>query len=261
MRSTKILQEEGFLGPFDRLVEPGDIQSLVFSPSDVGPFWMTDVERKESKVDVRLGNTRTAHLTMPELILQLREKVDEEFSLAGRSIRQLRNLCTIYGLDTDKSVPIVHARNRTDLELDLRGLGVSTKGKNKRELAELCAHHQSAVSNVEKIKEGWVGKPKGLLQVLWERGLIDTGINLKDYSLTGKKDALGTVNNNTNLRHLMGMCSDFLNEEGMVQHIAKNLGVTVLLTPKCHAERYLWACAKGAYRNMSLQEKKGKLQG
>jgi hypothetical protein len=265
MRSTKILQEEGFLGPFDRSVEPGDIQSLVFSPMDVGPFWMSDVERNESKIDVHLGNTRTVHLTMPELILQLREKVDEEISLAGKSIRQLRNLCKQNGLDTDKSVPIVHERNRTELELDLRGLGVSTKGKNKRELVELCTHHQIAVSkNVEKIKEGWVGKPKGLLQVLWERGLIDTGINVKDYTLTGKKDALGTVDNSTNLRHLMGMCSDFLNEEGMMQHIAKNIGVTVLLTPKCHAElagegvEYLWACAKGAYRNMSLQEKKGK---
>ena len=62
----------------------------------------------------------------------------------------------------------MHALNQTDLKLDLRGLGVSTKEKNKRELVELCAHHQIAVSkNVEKIKEGWVGKPKGLLQVLW----------------------------------------------------------------------------------------------
>ena len=36
------------------------------------------------------------------------------------------------------------------------------------------------------------------------------------------------------------------------------------MTPKCHAElagegvEYVWACAKGAYRNMSLQQKKGK---
>ena len=38
----------------------------------------------------------------------------------------------------------------------------------------------------------------------------------------------------------------------------------VLLAPKCHAElagegvKYVWAYAKGAYRNMSLQQKKGK---
>jgi hypothetical protein len=102
-----------------------------------------------------------------------------------------------------------------------------------------------------------------LLQVLWERGLID-GNNLKQYSLTGEKDdLLGTVDNSTrSLRHIMGMCHDFMNEEGMLQHIAnKSIGVKVLLTPKCHAElagegvEYVWACAKGAYRNVSLQEK------
>jgi hypothetical protein len=95
--------------------------------------------------------------------------------------------------------------------------------------------------------------------------LID-GTNLKDYSLlTGKKDDLGAVNNRTSLRHIMGMCNNFLNEEGMLQHIARNLGVTVPLTPKCHAEsagegvEYVWACANGAYRkNISLQQKKGK---
>ena len=49
-----------------------------------------------------------------------------------------------------------------------------------------------------------------------------------------------------------------------MQHIAEEIGVVVLLTPKCHAElagegvEYLWACAKGAYRNMTLCQKKGK---
>ena len=27
--------------------------------------------------------------------------------------------------------------------------------------------------NIEVIEEGWCGKPKGLLQVLWKRGWID----------------------------------------------------------------------------------------
>ena len=62
----------------------------------------------------------------------------------------------------------------------------------------------------------------------------------------------------------MGMCADFLNEEGMLQYIATKIGVTVLLTPKCHAEltgegiEYMLACSIGAYRNLSLKEKKGK---
>ena len=112
----------------------------------------------------------------------------------------------------------------------------------------------SAASNYNykecrKVREGWQGKSKGLLQVLWGRGLID-GANLNNYALTGKKDELGTVDNSTSLRHIMGLCTDFLNEEGMLQHVAKGLGVKILLTPKCHAElagegvKYVWACAK-----------------
>ena len=56
--------------------------------------------------------------------------------------------------------------------------------------------------NVERVKEGWEGKPKGLLQVLWERDHID-GNNLKSYALTGKKDNLGTIDESTSLRHII----------------------------------------------------------
>ena len=47
----------------------------------------------------------------------------------------------------------------------------------------------------------------------------------------------------------MGMCSDFLNEEGMMQHIAKSIGVIVLLTPKCHG---CWACGRGCWVPLGL---------
>ena len=264
MRNTIITQEEGFLGPFPRILEPGDTQRLVFSSSDTGPFWMCDTEKEDCRLDKHLGNTNRIQLKAPELILQLRENGIPDSGFTAKSIRQLRSLCTQHGLPTHKDVEIEVERNRTELDIDLRALGISTKGKNKRELAELCQQHQIAtLKNVEKVKEGWEGKPKGLLQILWERGLID-GAKLNNYSLTGKKDELGTVDNSTSLRHIMGMCTDFLNEEGMMQHIGKGLGVKVLLTPKCHAElagegvEYVWACAKGAYRNMSLQQKRGK---
>ena len=111
-----------------------------------------------------------------------------------------------------------------------------------------------------------MGKAKGVLQVLWERGKIDSTTRIKQYSLTGKKDEFGTVvDYSTSLRHLMGLCHDFVNEEGMLQHIAKRLGVVeVLLTPKCHAElagagvEYIcWGGAKSEYRRLSLAEKRG----
>ena len=51
----------------------------------------------------------------------------------------------------------------------------------------------------------------------------------------------------------------------MMQYIGTKLVVEVMLNPKCHAEiagegveYYMWACAKGTYRNLTLKEKKGK---
>ena len=128
----------------------------------------------------------------------------------------------------------------------------------------MCNNNNIPITKtVEKVNEGWEGKAKGLLQVLWERGLIDGAI-FKQYSLTGKKDEFGIVDNGTSLTHLMGSCHDFLNEEGILQHVAKRIGVEVLLTPKCHAElagegvEYVWGGAKGEYRRLSLAQKRGK---
>lgn len=79
-----------------------------------------------------------------------------------------------------------------------------------------------------------------------KRGLIDWS-NVKQYSLTGRKDEFGMVNDSTFLRQIMSMCHKVINEEGVLQHIAKTLGVKVLLTPKCDAElagegvEYVWA--------------------
>ena len=167
-------------------------------------------------------------------------------------------------LDQNDGDPKVSQRNKDELIVDLQGKGVSTKGKNKQELIALCNNNDITITHkVTKIKEGWVGKPKGLLQVLWERGFIDT-TKLSSYTLTGKKTELGAVDLDFSLRHLMEMCHDFLHEEGMMKCIGKRLGVEVMLTPKCHAEiagegvEYMWACSKGAYRNLALKEKKGK---
>ena len=80
-----------------------------------------------------------------------------------------------------------------------------------------------------------MGKSKGLLQVLWERGFID-GTSIEKYKLTGKNDDFGIVDNSTSLRHMMTMCSDFLHEQGMMEFIGQKVGVEVILTPKCHAE-------------------------
>ncbi|KAI2493716.1 hypothetical protein MHU86_20820 [Fragilaria crotonensis] len=62
----------------------------------------------------------------------------------------------------------------------------------------------------------------------------------------------------------MAECTDFKDEESALQYLGSQLGVTVLLTPKFHAElagegvEYCWAHAKAYYRRMPLSRKRGK---
>ena len=64
MRDTIMIQEEGYLGPFPRILEPGDTPSLVFVTSDSGPFWMSSENKEESQynktLEVRLRPPSTS---------------------------------------------------------------------------------------------------------------------------------------------------------------------------------------------------------
>ena len=108
----------------------------------------------------------------------------------------------------------------------------------------------------EKIKviEGCEGKAKGMLQVLWERGFVNTAEGEKkayqNYSIKGYNDQFGNHRPETSLKELMSSCKDFVEEETMLQSIARDLGVCIDRTPKCHCElagegiEYAWAWAK-----------------
>jgi hypothetical protein len=41
LHDTKIQQEQGYLGKFQRTLKPGDIQKMTFQPGDEGPFYLT----------------------------------------------------------------------------------------------------------------------------------------------------------------------------------------------------------------------------
>ena len=62
----------------------------------------------------------------------------------------------------------------------------------------------------------------------------------------------------------MSSCKDFVEEETMLQSIARDLGVRVDRTPKCHCKlagegiEYAWACSKNKYRSILLENKRGK---
>jgi hypothetical protein len=101
----------------------------------------------------KLGTTTDVQLKMPEMIEQLISA--GVTNTAGKNARQLKDLRNQSGIPKFKTVLNSIQRNRSELELDQRGKGVITKGKNKRELVELCGQHNITVmKTVEKVKEG-----------------------------------------------------------------------------------------------------------
>jgi hypothetical protein len=116
-------------------------------------------------------------------------------------------------------------------------------------------------------KKGWIGQPKGLLQVLWERGWIDEQ-QIDKYTVDIAKDNDGQVVDgaeNWSLKYLMASCLDFAEEMTALQHVGKELGVSVIISPKFHAEmagegiEYSWGVSKNVYRKKPLDSKKGKI--
>ena len=119
-----------------------------------------------------------------------------------------------------------------------------------------------------KKKEGWMGKPKGMLQVLFERGHIDTSIEnvVRHYSVNGRKDAMGNTIAGTSLKSIIEDLPDFKEELTLLQHRAIQLGVRIETSPKYHPEiagetiEYCWGCSKNTYRQYPLESKKKKRQ-
>jgi len=114
------------------------------------------------------------------------------------------------------------------------------------------------------VEEGWVGKAKGILQILFERGLI-VATDYKNMTLDSRKDPeTGCIQPGTSLRALLEQCNDFTNELSALQFLGQEIGVLVNATPKYHAElagegiEYSWGYSKSVYRHAPLTKKKGR---
>jgi hypothetical protein len=115
---------------------------------------------------------------------------------------------------------------------------------------------------VLNVEAGWVGKQKGLMRVLWERGWIDES-RLDNYAII-KKDDAGAVDEELSLQCLVESCLDFANEITELRLMGEKKGVRVLSTAKFHAEmagkgiEYLWVVSKSWYgsKPMKLKSKK-----
>jgi hypothetical protein len=91
----------------------------------------------------------------------------------------------------------------------LQEKGLPTTGTAK-DLIRRRAKENGISSKVTsaKVVEGWEGKAKGLLQVLWERGFIHA-TNLENYTMNERQDACGILIPDTSLKLLMANCVDF----------------------------------------------------
>jgi hypothetical protein len=79
----------------------------------------------------------------------------------------------------DQQLGTAKTRNKTKIELlkDLRQSRHDTTKQQylKADLLALCGQRNILVTVEEcQVKEGWLGKPKGMLQILWECGWIDS---------------------------------------------------------------------------------------
>jgi hypothetical protein len=150
-----------------------------------------------------------------------------------------------------------------------------TRTYTKQQLETLAVELAISLEHeVDEVKEGWLGKPKGLFQILWERGWIDPDKQYKDYTLDGKahwKDDRGEVLPQYLpycMRYLMSECSDFKNEVTALEDLAEKLStetcmVKINFTPKYNCEiagegiEYAWGYSKRYYRNLPHVRKKG----
>lgn len=174
--------------------------------------------------------------------------------------------------------PEMRPKNKDQLLQELRAKGVQQAGLRGKRVADLKKMAEdigielNKIVRKEKVK-GWMGKPKGLLQVLWERGFIDTTKNNGNwktyYSLNGTKNARNNLIKGTSLKQLMAECLDFIEEESLLQKKARemsdgDISISVDRTPKCHPElagegiEYSWGAAKNHYRRLPMKDKKGK---
>ena len=159
----------------------------------------------------------------------------------------------------------------SQLITNLKSIGIPDPKGLKPTLQALCTRNGLPLTCTENvIIEGWVNKPKGAMQILYEHGWLDPHL-LHLYTGDGKKKEDPSVSINTDptgcrfsIDALMKLQTDFTNKITLLQLHAQKLGVSIDRSPKCHPElagegiEYLWALAKMFYRRSPISRKRTK---
>jgi len=203
-------------------------------------------------------------------------KVAKKKELDGKPTRAIRKLCRQRKINWKKCI-VVEAGDPVEKDLPAKAIKANLKAaeiafpKNakKAELLRIAKRtnvaYQCAVRT--DVMKSWVGTPKGMLQVAYERGLLDLNkYCVEDYTENGQKDAEWSPILETSLKHLLAMCTDFVEEETLLQQMCKKMGAICDRSPKCHPElagegiEYSWGNAKMKYRRLKYSQKTSKKQ-
>ena len=118
----------------------------------------------------------------------------------------------------------------SELKAELAAKILECKGKRKRIAQLAMAAKIDLEETIEKVEPGWVDQPKGMLQVAFERGMIDPskfdprdGKRQKFYSTDGKNNEFDNLIEASSLRRVMEQMPDFVSEETLLQFHAKKL--------------------------------------
>jgi len=171
-----------------------------------------------------------------------------------------QNLQQIWKHDEIKGQKVKN-RLKKDICEDLEKIGIVTRGKTLKQVQEIAeARNIPVTSEDNDVLEGWLGKPKGIKQILWEQRLLDP--NIQNVSKLKKNDPNDA--RKVEYSTVLTNCVDFLSEKTCLMYLGERLGVEVDRSTKCHPElagegiEYTWGLAKGLYRKARLSDKKGK---
>ena len=160
---------------------------------------------------------------------------------------------------------------------NLKAAGILNPTGTKKQLQEQSIRFGLPIkATKEVITEGQIGRQKGALQILFEKGWIDPD-HIWEYTTEGKKESVSSIQTeeiseqpidptgcNFSIKALLLLQWDFISELTLLQFHGRNIGAIVDRSPKCHPEiagegiEYAQALSKFLYRRSPISEKQTK---
>ena len=280
-KHAKTLEDRGHV-----VLNVGDVQEMNWSEDgkelandDDGPCYIQKEDRFSRRHDVELQEWELIPKTLPELRADIKDKGSNLSNRSGR--KKVEEEANRLGIPLKKKVNTWEEKEKTvsELKADLGRAGVTLDRQRvyrKPDLLELAAQNNvSTTKTTRKLTHqngGFLGKPKGMKQVLWERGWLDPD-KIDKYKKTASKtdfDDNGKLipeKAEFILAELMKQQPDFQLEQSDLQHLADEISgptctVKVIFTPKYHCEiagegvENGWGFTKKIYRRGKKENKK-----